>query len=244
LQRGSVVKYVWVSVLGLALALCTTSTANATSITYEYLTVAGDPGPGGGILYTLKVDTVTKAATFTIDGSSAATDVWRADWFTFKWGTANYELTNLVAPSGTWNIADYDTNQNVKVLNGGTYSTLLESYRSGFYLTSIAQGGSGDPTATGSICLAPGSGTYQCTVALPKTFTFNIGVPGTFSESDIPFKVGYYDGVTGNKKNVQFVTGKLSQVLDEVVPVPDSGSSLTLLGLGLLAVGLLRHRFV
>ena len=238
-------KYAWVSVLGLALSLSTASTAGATSITYEYLTVATDGGPGAGILYTLTLDTITKAASFTISGSSAATDVWRADWFTFKWGSnVNYQLTNLVAPSGTWNIADYDTNQNVKVLNGGTYSTLLESSRSGFYLTSIAQGGSGDPTATGSICLAGGSGTYSCSVALPKTFTFNIGVPGTFSEDDIPFKVGYYDGVTGNKKNVQFVTGKLSQVLDEVVPVPDSGSSLTLLALGLLAVGFLRRRFV
>jgi hypothetical protein len=233
-MKGLCVLALGVVLLGVA------SPGSATSITYEYVTTATDGGPGAGIIYTLKVDTVTKAATFTIDGSSSAVDVWRADWFTFKWSdNTNYQLTNLVAPSGSWGIADYDTNSTVKVLNGGTFSPLLEAYRSGFYLTSIANG-SNNPTAPGSVCLAPGSGSLSCTVALPKTFTFNIGVPLNYSVDEIPFKVGYYDGVTGSKKNVQFVTNKLSRALDEVVPVPDNGSTVGLLGLGLLALGVAR----
>jgi hypothetical protein len=239
-------KYVGSILLGLVFSVCSAAPSTATSLTYEYLTVAGDDGPGAGILYKLEVDTTTKAAVFTIDGSASAADVWRADWFTFKWSSsADYELTNLVAPGGIWKIADFDTNQNVKVLNGGTYSSLLEANRSGFYLTSIAQGGSGDPTAAGSVCLAPGSGSFACTVALPKVFTFSIAVPTGWNEDDIPFKVGYYDGLAVlGKRNVKFVTGKLSRELDEVfdiTAVPDTGSSLGLLGLGVLALALLRR---
>ena len=213
----------------------------ATTLTYEYTSTSSDGGPGAGIAYTLGVDSVTGAGTFTIDGAVTANEVWRAGWFTFKFvgGSTPSDLGALTYPTATgpWSIADVNENTDVKVLQGATYNTLLAGSSSGFYVTSLASPAPDDPTQ--GICL-----TYlMCDPDLPLSFSFTVALPSGWNPDDVPFQVGFYDGET---KKFKLITNQLSRDLAEIVTqdllVPDGGTTLTLLGLGMVGLLYVRRR--
>jgi hypothetical protein len=225
-------------ILGL---VATAVPAYASSITYSYTTLATDDGPGDGITYTLDLDTVTGAATFTIDGATpSATEVWWADWFTFKFMDStrlDLSLTSTAAGTGNWSVADVDTNSSVQVLKaGGGYTPLLTGGAGdiGFYTDSIAS--PAPDTVSDGVCLT----STHCTSDLPAVFKFTVALPSGWTDSggEIPFKVGYYDGLTGSGA---VIVSKLSRELGE--EVPDGGTTLSLLGGALLGLGLLRRKF-
>jgi len=217
--------------------------AAATPVTYEYTSTSTDGGPGAGITYTLVIDDVTGAATFTVDGTTAATEVWQAGWFTFKFvgGNTPSDITSLTSPDGTgpWSIADVNENTNIKVLQGGTYNRLLVGSSTGFYVTSLAQGLPADDPTQG-VCVTA----LYCSSDLPATFTFTVlGLPEGWSPDTISFQVGYYDGQTQKTK---WITNQLSEVLDETgLPpeaVPDGGATVGLLGLAMLGLWYMTKR--
>ena len=218
--------------------------ATASTLTYEYLTTSTDSGPGAGILYTMVINTDTGAATFTVSGASDATEVWYADWFTFKFvsGSETSDLSGLSVSTsgstGSWSVADYDTNSTVKVLagSGSTYNKLLEASASGFYLDSIASGQTA--VTTDGVCLTDG----LCPSDLPTTFSFTLALPDDWYAEEIPFQVGYYDGIVQNTRKGTFKI-TINQLSDELgTPVPDGGATVGLLGLAILGLGYIRWR--
>jgi hypothetical protein len=233
----------FLGVLVFTAAVSCSSPVYATSLTYEYLSTAEDGGPGAGILYQLVIDDASGSATFTLSGQTAASSVWNAGWFTFKFvdGSTPSSLTNLVAPANTgpWSVADVDTNTNVKVLTGGgNYGKLLNASSTGFYVTSLAQGLPTDNPRQG-ICLTE----LYCDPDLPLSFSFMVGLPTVWDRDVIPMQVGFYDGLNGAG---MFVVNQLSRTLeepDEPEKLPESGSTLTFLGLAILALGCVRMRW-
>ena len=231
--------------LAFVVSLAVAMPATASTLTYEYLTTPTDSGPGAGILYTMVIDTDTNLAKFTVSGATTASEVWYADWFTFKFvsGSQTSDLSGLSVSTsgstGSWSVADYNTNQNVKVLagSGNTYNKLLEASASGFYLTSIASGQTA--VTTDGICLTAGF----CSSDLPTTFSFTLTLPDGWYAEEIPFQVGYYDGIVQNTRKGTFKI-TINQLSDELsTPVPDGGATIGLLGVTFLGLALLRRRF-
>lgn len=220
--------------------LAATTPAAAGTITYEYLSTSGDGGPGAGISYTLVVNDVTGAVSFTVDGSTTATEVWTAGWFTFKFasGGGPLDITAFTSPvtTGPWSVADVNENTNVQVLQGGTYNQLLlgGSSATGFYVTSLAAPAPDD--ASQGVCLTAA----YCTSDLPATFTFTLNLPSGWAADDIPFQVGFYG--PQNKKG-KYMTNQLSREFEPTsVSVPDGGATVLLLGLALGTLAGLRRK--
>jgi hypothetical protein len=240
-RAGTLVKTLLV-VLGL-LAIAVPS--HASGITYEYISDASLDGPNTGptgstgtLTYTLVIDGVTGDATFTIDGAITADEVWSIGWFSFKFSEGNISLAlsdldwDPDDTSGPWSIATSST----AVPIGGTTHNLTNGGRSAIYVDSLLDGSPEIPL-DGGICL---TATF-CSVDTPVIFTFTVALPNRWSEEEIEFKAGYYDGLSGKKKNPKFITGQLSKELLETVP--DGGTTLSLLGGALLGLGLLRRKF-
>ena len=213
--------------------------AAAATITYDYLSTSGDGGPGAGIGYSLAVNDVTGAVTFTVDGSTSAGEVWTAGWFTFKFvsGGGPLDITNFTSPAttGPWSVADVNENTNVQVLQGGTYNQLLlgGSSATGFYVTSLAAPAPDD--ASQGVCLTAA----YCTSDLPAIFTFTLNLPSGWEAETIPFQVGFYG--PQNKKG-KYITNQLSQPFEPTLLVPDGGATLALMGIALAGLGVARRR--
>jgi hypothetical protein len=201
--------------------------AVASTITYEYLSVSGDGGPQAGISYKLVVDDGTGEVTFTVGGSSAEAASWAAGWFAFKFieGSTPGNITALTStPAGTgaWSYADIDTNTAVTVLKANNgYGTLLNASEVGLYLTSLSPAGAPANPMNG-VCLV---GT--CGLDLPATFEFTMALPAGWERAEIPFQVGFYSPKTNSTK---FIVNRLSRTLDETHQVPDSGTTIWLMG--------------
>jgi len=216
-----------VAVAALA-CLAVATPAKATIITYGYTTLSGDSGPGGGITYTLAINDVNGATTFTIAGTASSSELWTGGWFNFKFDGSNpVSISSLTPPASTgpWSIA----NSQVQVLGGGgNYNNLLPGGATGFYVTSLRQGNTAVPSQ--GVCLAG-----SCTPNLPAVFTFTLGLPANWDDTSIPFQVGYYDSLTGSG---HYQVNQLSRTFG----IPDGGATLVLLGGALLGLGVLRRK--
>lgn len=224
-----------------ALLAAATPAAGGT-ITYEYSSTSGDGGPGAGITYTLVVNDTTGAVSFTVDGSTTASEVWTAGWFTFKFtsGGGPLDITAFTSPASTgpWSVADVNQNTNVKVLQGGTYNQLLlgNSSATGFYVTSLAAPAPDNPSQ--GVCLTAA----YCASDLPATFTFSLNLPSGWASDEIPFQVGFYG--PQNKKG-KYMTNQLSQAFEPVTitVVPDRAATFMLMGIALAGLSIARRKF-
>jgi|GEM_PF-1480745 len=198
---------------------------NSYAITLFYLTQPGDDGPGEGFLYKLDYDVSSPgkySAKFNIKtpGGSFLTP-WYAGWFTFKFvaGDNAASIINLSFPtnSGLWSVIPPIVN-----IYGGT--NIGQGGRSGFYVSSLNNEDGELPFPYNELIPLTtfNSETYE--------FTFQFQTNLNVFDDEIPFQVGFYDGLTGGGK---IITERLSKTLS----VPEPGI-LLLLGLGLSAVGI------
>jgi hypothetical protein len=210
----------------------------ASPISYEYTSTALDGGPGAGISYALVIDDVSGAATFTVDGASASSELWYGGWFTFKFieGATPSDITSFGPPasSGPWSVADVNQNSAVKVLQGGTHNQLLNGASTGFYVTSLAENGAADDPTQG-VCL-----TGCLPLDLPSVFTFTVTLPSGWDRDIIPFQVGFYGEPNRQGK---WTTNQLSRELDPPNDVPDGGDTFALMAGALVCVAASRRLF-
>lgn len=216
-------KIIITTVLAFVFGLATGSSA----VTLNYETMAGDGGPGAGIFYTLNFSQTEEnkySATFSVISDSSSGAAWYAGWFTFKFvgGEVAATIGTLEAPSETWNLIPPTTS-----VYGGT--NIGQGGRSGFYAADLY-------SSTGVLESFPYSQLLQLSQGNEYTFTFDFSTNLPVFTDDIPFQVGYYDGVNGSER---VITNRLSQTL--AVPEP---ATLILLGAGFIGVGILgRKRF-
>ncbi|MGA2318616.1 MAG: PEP-CTERM sorting domain-containing protein [Thermodesulfobacteriota bacterium] len=212
-------KKILVSVFAIILGLSTSVWADS----FSYTTLPGDSGPGAGITYELNV--TENAATLILSGSTSSLDTWYMGWITIKLDKNNglWDITS--PPPSLWSISDVNQNTAVQVLTGGgNHGNLREDGAAGFYVTSLAQGNT--PDITQGILLTGGP--------ISGSFSFTFTVPNGVKADNIPFQVGYYDGLTG-KGEVE--VNQLSKNLT----VPEPGI-LILLGIAMSAIGMASWR--
>ncbi len=211
------------------LLVALTTPVGATVLSYT------DTQFGNDITYSLNYSLVsgnTYDATFTVSATTGGTPLEYIGWVDFNFsGGTQADITNLSAPGGTgpWSVQDSNQNTNEQILSGGgNYSPIGGNFWSGFYVTSFGQ-------STGPVVESQGLKVTQLASPATYTFSFDFTVPSPFAEN-MPFQVGYYDGLTGAG---EIRTSRLSENLS--VPEP---SALLLLGSGLLGLRLLgRKRF-
>lgn len=165
-------------------------------------------------------------AIFDISDTSSFPPNWYAGTFQFKFtSSSNIDIYSSSLPTANWNVADYDTNNTVKTIQGGgflppNYNTLLESNRAGFYVSGVAEGNPVDVAQGVKVTNGISS------IVTYFDFYFNSFNESVFA-SGIPFQVDYYYTDVPNSNNkIKVNYGRLS--IPITVTVPETGTSLLL----------------